>query len=172
MNVNREAEHLINQKLYIAPIKNKGLGVFASKPIRKGELIFSFSGVEFRVDDDYKCDVEGYWFQIGDKQWLDDKNYGKFVNHSCNPNSAIFNSIELKSIKDIKPGEEINVDYDATEWDNSRYNAFICKCGDKNCRGIIQGYKYLPEIWKRFYKKMGIVPNYLLEMEKQQSIMI
>lgn len=159
-----------NRRLHIAPTNNKGFGVFASKPIKKGELIFSFSGVEFIVDDEKHYDNESRWFQIGDRQWLDDESYGKFVNHSCNPNSAIFNFTELKAVKDINPGEEINVDYDATEWDNSKYDAFICKCDDKNCRGIIQGYKYLPEIWKRFYKKMGIIPNYLVKLERQNLI--
>lgn len=160
----------VNKKLFVAPSKNRrGLGVFTYNSIKKGELILNFEGMEFIVDDEKHYDDESRWFQIGDRKWVDDKTYGKFVNHSCNPNSAIFNSTELKAVKDIKPGEEINVDYDATEWDNSNFDSFICKCGDKNCRGAIQGYKYLPEIWKRFYKKMGIVPRYLLELEQKQQ---
>jgi len=41
----------INPKLYIAPTNERGLGLFAKQLIKKGKLIFSFSGIEFRVSD-------------------------------------------------------------------------------------------------------------------------
>ena len=160
----------INPKIHIAPAKYKSLGLFAKQLIKKGELIFVLNGVEFIVEDDYSnAGNDEKWFQIGDKTWLDDKNYGGFLNHSCNPNSAVFNLINLKSLKEIKPGEEIKIDYDAIDWDVSKNYPFVCRCGEKNCRGSIRGYKYLPDIWKRFYKKLGIIPKYLLELEEQQS---
>ncbi len=55
----------------------------------------------------------------------------KFVNHSCQANTKVKNGCDI-AIKNIKKGEEITADYG-----KEISVSFICRCGHKNCRGII-----------------------------------
>lgn len=170
MNVNKEAEHWANQKLYVTNCHNsKKLGIFASRMIKKGEVIFVFKGVEIRTEYNQYWEGEEWWIQIGHKKWLDPEGYGKFLNHSCNPNSFVSKSVVLVAFRDIHPLEEVTIDYDTTDWTFSAYDPFACKCGSENCRKVIEGYKSLPNNIREAYKRIGLIPEYLLEMEKREN---
>ena len=80
-----------------------------------------------------------YMFTL-DTYWSVDGAVGgsgaEFINHCCNPNvcSRIFKGhILYVSLRDIKPGEELTIDY--------RFEPHVekvpCKCGASNCRGTI-----------------------------------
>lgn len=163
---------ILNQSLYLALHQtSKEWGVFASRLIKKGELILVLNGIERRgINYDGCCEGEENWFQVGDKKWLDDFGYGKFLNHSCDPNSTIFDLVKLRALKDIEPSEEVVIDFETIDWDDSVYGAFVCKCSSDKCRGIIRGYRFLPENVKNDYKRKGLIPDFLLKLESHNSI--
>ena len=60
----------------------------------------------------------------------------KFLNHSCDPNSH-FQGKKLFTNKDVKQGDELTINYMATETRLSR--PFKCKCKPKKGCGNLIG---------------------------------
>ena len=59
-----------------------------------------------------------------------------YINHSCEPNSylkTIHGHILFFALRDIRPGEEITIDYENTLHPDSKR----CLCGAITCRGKI-----------------------------------
>jgi hypothetical protein len=66
-----------------------------------------------------------------------DNPWGRYTNHSCNPNSFVDKKKKkLKALRDIQPGEEINFNYLVNESKIS--NSFNCNCGDQNCLKLVK----------------------------------
>jgi uncharacterized protein len=63
-------------------------------------------------------------------------NEFRFTNHSCSPNAFIRTyrgRVEIWSLRDIEPGEEITCDYG-----DSQHNGRLrCRCGSERCRGYL-----------------------------------
>jgi hypothetical protein len=157
--------------------KFTGNGLFASKDIKKGELILH---VDLSRDKTYSrkeissnpklqsehCDYAGRG-----KYTISFHPYS-YMNHSCNPNVFVkHKTIKISdfiAMKDIKKGEELTYDYGVNAMDQFERGDWVinCKCGEKNCRKKIPGsffkqpqsiqkkyYKYLPYFIRRKYKK-------------------
>jgi SET domain-containing protein len=111
-----------------------GLGLFATKPYKKGEYIVTYRGRRIRNAEADELEARGsrYMFEInsrwtidGSKRW----NVARYVNHSCRPNAEALERrrrIVYVARRRIKPEEEITVDYG-----KDYFEAFI---GKKNCR--------------------------------------
>jgi len=143
-----------------------GKAVFANRDFGNGEVIIDFKGEPMRKKDlpIIMGSGDDHYLQIGPNKFIGPSgDFDDFFNHSCNPNSGIIfkdGRIFLVSITDIKKGEEIMFDYSTTV-DGDKWN-MSCKCGSKNCRGIIGDFKFLSEGVKQKYISLGIVPNYLV----------
>jgi len=97
-----------------------GLGLFATKPIKKGQKIIRYIGplLDSRKKEDDAVDNK-YLFEINNRWTIDGsprKNIARYINHSCRPNSesdvsARKKRIIIRASKNIEPGEEINYDY-------------------------------------------------------------
>lgn len=98
--------------------------------------------------------------QIDYDTYIDLKEPGRSANHSCNPNSGIVKNSILIAIEDIFAGEEICYDYSTTMMEN--YWTMVCKCGSKDCRGVIKDFHLLPETVKKRYLKLGIVQEFIV----------
>lgn len=154
---------------------NNGLGLFAKKNFKKGEIILEFIGKIMHISqfnklknknkkiyDDYSLQIDKEFFLIGTGK--DKKIYDDFINHSCNPNSYVYingNKVLLIALKKIKKGEEITYDYSTTMYNDPW--SIKCNCQEKNCRGYIREFKYLPKAIKIKYYQLGILPNYILK---------
>jgi len=113
-----------------------GLGLFATKPIAKGDFIIKYWGP--RLPNKIADEIDNrYLFEIN-KRWTIDgsprRNIARYINHSCRPNAEtdiIKGEILISAIKNIEPGDEITYDYG-----KDHFNGFIkpkgCQC-DK-CR--------------------------------------
>jgi uncharacterized protein len=114
-----------------------GLGLFATKPISKGDFIIQYWGPRLpnKVADD--LDNNRYLFEIS-KRWTIDgsprRNIARYINHSCRPNAEtdiVKGKILISAIKNIAPGDEITYDYG-----KDHFNGFIkpkgCQC--EKCR--------------------------------------
>jgi len=119
-----------------------GKGCFATQFFPKGKKIAEYAGelisereVERRVRTRRKhriCAIE-------QGRHLDGARGGNgthYINHSCVPNAfmqIVYDHILFFALRDIKPGEEITIDYEQTLHPNSKR----CFCGAKTCRGTI-----------------------------------
>jgi len=114
-----------------------GLGLFATKPIRKGTRIIRYFGP--LLDSKKKKDdaIENkYLFELSDRWTIDGsvrKNIARYINHACKPNAESDvkprkRRVYIRAIKDIEPGEEINYDY-GTDYFKAYLKPIGCKCG-------------------------------------------
>ncbi len=119
-----------------------GKGCFATAPFRKGRKIAELTGERIaRVEAARRmrgrerlhiCAIDTYWGIDGSRGG----NGTQYVNHSCEPNSfvrIIHGHIIFFALRDIRPGEEITLDYvESYHPDTKR-----CRCGSPKCRGTI-----------------------------------
>ncbi len=119
-----------------------GKGCFATAPFRKGRKIAELTGERIaRVEAARRmrgrerlhiCAIDTYWGIDGSRGG----NGTQYVNHSCEPNSfvrIIHGHIIFFALRDIRPGEEITLDYvESYHPDTKR-----CHCGAPKCRGTI-----------------------------------
>lgn len=113
-----------------------GLGLFATKPIKKGTKIIRYVGPLLDCNKEKDDAVENkYLFQITSRWTIDGslrKNIARYINHSCKPNAEsdvrkIKRRVDIRAIKDIAPGEEINYDY-GTDYFKEYLKPIGCKC--------------------------------------------
>ena len=116
--------------------KRKGKGVFARKNFYKGEIIFRNPRGKLVNKKDFtklSGDDQEHLNEINKTTSEIMKPPGRFVNHSCAPNSIPTEFEENASyvaLKDIKKGEEITVDYRINAHDG---NIWRCYCGSRIC---------------------------------------
>jgi len=153
-----------------------GRGAIAVKTIKKGELIIKLNGKKYSALDLDKLIKTGKIgkdddFQIDHNIFLvPRKKDSFFFNHSCNPNAGVRGRSDLVAIRDISSGGEITIDY-ATVSGISPANALysnknwqmVCKCGEKNCRGIIGNVQTLPQETLIKYERLDVIPDFIKE---------
>ena len=136
--------------LGIADAGAKGKGVFASRRIEPGELVWDYAGEERWIKDIPKK-VWRYCFQVDyDRYVVPEKgSAGWFMNHSCEPDCVIMGRSKIVSLRRIEKGEEVTFDYST----NVGWEGFSmrCKCGRKTCRKVVKSYSFLPEELKGHY---------------------
>lgn len=84
-----------------------GKGVFSKQAIEEGEYIGSYEGPSTQENDTYVL-----WMEDDNGEWegCDGQNELKYLNHSDEPN-AEFDGLDLYSIAEIEPGDEVTFDY-------------------------------------------------------------
>lgn len=114
-------------KLAPSKIPDAGVGLFATKPFKKGEKVTRYTGKEY---SEY---VKGpYVLQIHGNRYVDsaatNNAAGRFVNdcrgrnrEHCSGNNARFSGsasgvMNIKATKKIKPGAEVYVPYSRSYW--------------------------------------------------------
>lgn len=147
-----------NPKVKVRQTKKYGRGVFAIKPIKKGEVIAVFDGPIFDYDYSYWTeDLYNHTIQIGPRQWRDSNGIGRLINHSCDPNCGIKKRTNVVAMRDIAKGEQITWDYEMTE-KNPTWR-MRCRCGSPLCRKVIGHYKFMPKNIRAKYR--GYISSWL-----------
>lgn len=138
-----------------------GLGLFAARNIPKGEIIYKFSGKTItyadtiRRSDKEECKA----LQFGEDQYLDLELPGVLINHSCDPNCGIVDDFYLIARRDISKDEQLMYDYSTTMDDGYTME---CRCGSRNCRGVVEDFKRIGLENQLRYMEEGIVMSYLM----------
>lgn len=136
-----------------------GRGVFAEEPIPGGDHLLRFSGPLLRYE---QTTPQTLAVQIGPELYLGASGGpDDCVNHSCDPNAGLVIdglAVNLISLRDIAPGEEICFDY-STTMDEDDFE-MTCLCGHPHCRGLVRDFKHLPRETRERYVRAGVVPEY------------
>jgi hypothetical protein len=125
-----------SNKPYRVGRSRTGLGLFATKPIKKGTKIIRYFGP--LLDSKKKKDdaIENkYLFELNNRWTIDGsvrKNVARYINHACKPNAESDvkprkRKVFIRAIKNIEPGEEINYDY-GTDYFKAYLKPIGCKC--------------------------------------------
>jgi len=123
-------------KPYRVGRSSTGLGLFATKPIKKGAKIIRYFGP--LLDSKKKKDdaIENkYLFELNNRWTIDGsvrKNIARYINHACKPNAESDvkprkRKVVIRAIKNIEPGDEINYDY-GTDYFKAYLKPIGCKC--------------------------------------------
>jgi uncharacterized protein len=113
-----------------------GLGLFATKPIKKGAKIVRYFGPLLDSKNKKHDAIENkYLFELNNRWTIDGsvrKNIARYINHACKPNAesdvnARKRKVVIRAIKKIEPGEEINYDY-GTDYFKAYLKPIGCKC--------------------------------------------
>lgn len=126
-----------------------GYGIYASRDIAKGEVIYKGEGraqrlitrrfVEKNWNEDEKLHFRKYAYPVSEELfilWDDDPSEWAPQNHSCEPNTE-FDGLNVLAIKTIFKGQELTLDY--AHFLDENMEPFHCQCGSPSCRGEISG---------------------------------
>jgi uncharacterized protein len=125
-----------SNKPYRVGRSRTGLGLFATKPIKKGAKIIRYFGPLLDCRKKKQDEIENkYLFELNNRWTIDGsvrKNIARYINHACKPNaesdvSARKRKVVIRAIKNIEPGDEINYDY-GTDYFKAYLKPIGCKC--------------------------------------------
>ena len=96
-----------------------GLGLFATKRIKRGAYIAAYRGRRITTEESNRREARGarYMFALN-KRWVIDGsprwNVARYINHSCRPNAKPVGrrgGIVIMALLQIEPDEEITYNY-------------------------------------------------------------
>lgn len=116
----------------------------ALQEIAAGERIFLIEGEKTHRPTRHSV-------QIGENLHIDlrpgrsleeelDRYFWRYMNHGCEP-TAMVDGRDVVALRDLRPFEDITIDYNATEYDMAE--PFACRCGSKRCHGTVRGFRHL-----------------------------
>jgi uncharacterized protein len=112
-----------------------GLGLFATKPIKRGAYIATYRGRRISTEEADWREARGarYMFEINSRWTIDGSprwNVARYINHSCRPNAKPVGrkgGIVIVASSRIEPGEEITYDY-GRQYLNYFLQTGKCRC--------------------------------------------
>jgi len=163
----------LDPRVDVRPSAIRGLGLFASAPIPKGEVVGVLGG---RTIDDQElrriARTREKYNSLGIAEGVnlllqDDERIAR-GNHSCDSNLWMRDAFTLEARRDIATGEEITVDYALQtallDWE------MACRCGSPLCRKVIRGSDWMrPELQERYRGHFSPFLNERIEKLKLQG---
>lgn len=146
-----------------------GKGLFALEDLKAGTVLCKVSGKEKELTLAQTISLkekESHAIQIDFDRYLLCESPFLYSNHSCNPNSAVNEKLELYALSNIKAGEEIFWDYSTSMLE--RHWTMQCSCGEKNCRKTITDFDLLPKTLQEKYLEMNIVLPFIAQFNNYQ----
>ncbi|KAJ2820815.1 hypothetical protein GGI24_004377 [Coemansia furcata] len=159
--VNRVVQKGSKAVLELRRYPNKGWGVVTKRRLKKGAFVAEYVGEVITTDEaesrGFKDKPQGLTYlydldrefvnEIGDFS-IDAKTHGnisRFFNHSCEPNMRTcsiyiehrdprLHRLVIFTIRDIKAGDELTIDYSPSAVAGESVKADLCHCGSKKCR--------------------------------------
>ena len=113
-----------------------GLGLFATRPFKKGERIIEYIGRTLTNAEEYSSRSK-YLFEVNSRKTIDGavrSNIARYINHSCKANcepEIERGRIYIDALKNIKAGEEFVYDY-GEEYFNEHIRPYGCRCAKKH----------------------------------------
>ena len=142
-----------NRRIQVRKSGVHGKGVFAVRPLGKGERVIEYTGEVIdwpealrRHPHDPSDPHHTFYFSIDEDHVIDAKvggNAARWINHSCAPNCEADETegrVFIRTLRAIAPGEELFYDYGLVF--DGRHTAalkkqFACHCGSRRCRGTM-----------------------------------
>lgn len=112
-----------------------GLGLFATKPIKRGGYIATYRGRRISTQEADRREARGarYMFELNSRWTIDGSprwNVARYINHSCRPNAKPVGrkgGIVIVALRRIEPREEITYDY-GREYLDRFLKSGSCRC--------------------------------------------
>lgn len=174
----------INPHVEIKSSPLHGKGMFAVAPIKKGEIVVVW-GLPERYDNKEDAEkaaakgrAKGKAIIVGqlDENLFTVEERGDdlthFMNHSCDPNVWMNDEVTLVARRDIKPKEELTLDYALIEADENYIVSWECVCGSKLCRKRVTGQDWrISDLQERYKDHFTPLINKRIARAKEQKIL-
>jgi len=136
-----------------------GRGVYAARPLRKGERIIEYTGqiiswkeADRRPPSDPDDPLHTFLFSLSDGKRVIDASQGgndaRWINHSCDPNCETEETdsgrVYIEALRGIAKGEELHYDYCLIideKLTKKLQRQYQCLCGAPKCRGTMLAKK-------------------------------
>ncbi|CAI5503094.1 unnamed protein product [Closterium sp. Naga37s-1] len=154
-------------------------GMFALASVRRGEPLLVFAGklvgLDYLLGSDER--TRELSLRVNDHLWqVPHPTRGPetpdFINHSCDPNCGLEDSVTVVALRDIVQGEELSIDYGSTNAGVVRTSSdnFSCHCGASICRGVVTCDDWqLLELQQRLWPFFPPFIKRLIVRESEQS---
>lgn len=141
----------IDDRIVVRTSLIHGRGMFASTPIKRGDVITVWGGTLLLTADHIAGEwaaqlrADGYvWATIGEGVYLasvldGQEDLANLINHSCDPNVWMRDEVTLIARRNIAPEEELTIDYAMFEGSEDYVAPWECQCGSECCRGRFTG---------------------------------
>ncbi len=119
-----------------------GVGVFATRRIPRGTITWaqcSLDRVLTRADvtelgPAYHAAIDRYGYQNRAGEWVLCWDFGRFMNHSCDP-AVLSPGFDIDvAVRDVEAGEQLTCDYALLNLDAD----MPCSCGAASCRQVVR----------------------------------
>lgn len=159
-----------------------GFGVFATRPIPAGTITWALDPLDRIITADRVAEypsslqdsLERYGFLNGRGDYILCWDFGRFVNHSCQPN-VLAPGLEVEiAIRDIAEGEQMLGDYGAYNIERDLH----CLCGAPSCRGVIRrsDFDLMADAWDDLLRaavtRVGLVTQPLWDHVQDPTVLI
>jgi len=144
-------------KTRVKPSPIHGRGLFAIRPVRRGEIVAIKGGhiLDRRALARSPALAAVSYIQIDDDFYIGARTPGEvrrnklFLNHSCAPNVGLRGQIAFVALRDVAAGEELTYDWAMEE--NHRARA-RCTCQVPGCRKTLTGQDWNISALQRRYR--------------------
>jgi hypothetical protein len=136
-----------------------GLGVFATRPIPRGAVIWALDELDQHFPPErvkqlgarYARLLERFAYLSAGGEWILCWDLARWVNHSCEPNTLSCGWEFDIAVRDIGEGEEITNDYGALNLERS----FSCRCARPACRRVVRptDFEKLADGWDGAFRE-------------------
>lgn len=153
--------------LSVVTTNEKGRSVIATDAIPKGTRLARFEGEKYLAETamDLPSPMLNHAVQVGPNEFVHGAGgLAELFNHSCDPNCAIRDYVEIFAARDIAAGEELVWDYRCTE--NSNWVLDPCGCGSTSCSGRVEGFDSLEDAVRTRYLNAGWVSQWIVDALK------
>lgn len=146
-----------------------GRGVVATRPIPRGTITWTLDDFDLvlppeRVavlDPHYREIVDRYAYLAPGGSYVLCWDFGRFVNHSCDPTShSLGPDVEI-AVRDIEAGEQLTSDYGELNLEGD----LECRCGARRCRGTVRREDAL-RLWKKWDERVGETLPFVRRVEQ------
>ena len=134
-------------RLYVAPSRIAGQGLFTAQDIPQGTRIIAYIGEKISTYESVRRRAAGnaYIFHLNYRSAIDGQtfnNTARYINHSCDPTCAVEKTdgtLWIVARRAITAGEELSFNYG---YELTHYRDHPCTCGAEQCCGYILARQY------------------------------
>ncbi len=144
-------------KTRVRPSPIHGHGLFAVRPLRRGEVVAVKGGhiLGRRALERSPARAAVSYIQIDDQLYIgavtprEVRANKLFINHSCEPNVGLRGQIAFVALRNVAAGEELTYDWAMEE---NRRDRTRCTCRAASCRKILTGRDWMISALQRRYR--------------------
>ena len=124
----------------VADAGHKGVGVFASRPFRGGEVVLRFRGrvVHRDVLSELTPWEREHLGEVSRETYQVLPSPRCYLNHACDA-TAVSSADTVYARRDIAAGEEVTIDYRVNAWDDGGLWEMVCRCGAAPAPHLVRG---------------------------------